>query len=121
MEKKPLGREQKKTAGLDAPDFRVEHTRENLLSIMLNFGTVMISIGQTQFIFHGVHDPERVHQDVADYREALMRRKLQEKDARDRERMLDCCSPTIKVREKRRPRLPGINDFQGEILGDNIR
>jgi hypothetical protein len=56
---------------------------------MLNFGTVMISIGQTEFIFHGVHNPEQVHQDVADFREALMRRKLQEKDARDRERMLD--------------------------------
>lgn len=115
IEKKPLGREQKKTAGLDALDFRVEHTRESLLNIMLNFGTVMISIGQTEFIFHGVHNPEQVHQDVADYREALMRRKLQEKDARDRERMLDWLLTYHKKsgRNEDQEKLPGINDFSG--------
>ncbi|MEW5872394.1 MAG: cyclic nucleotide-binding domain-containing protein [Chloroflexota bacterium] len=89
IEKKPLGRESKKTASLDAPDFRVEHTRDTLLNILLNFGTVKINIGQTTFDFVGVYNPDQVHQDVADYREAFMRRKREEDAKRERERMVN--------------------------------
>lgn len=115
MEKKPLGKEQKKTAGLDVPDFRVEHNRERFLNILLNFGTVTVSIGQTQFIFHDVHNPEQVHQDVADYREAFLRRKIQEKESHDRERMVDWLvtyhrkSGRFEDQEKQ----PGIDGFSG--------
>jgi hypothetical protein len=89
IERKPLGQEQKKTANLDSPDFRVEHTRANLLGILLNFGNVIVNVGQTPFTFEGVYNPDQVHQDVSDYREALQRRKQSQEAARERERMVD--------------------------------
>ena len=89
IERKPLGREQKKTANLDSPDFRVEHERANLIGILLNFGNVIVSVGQTKFTFEGVYNPDEVHQDVADYREALTRKKQQVQAQTEHERMLD--------------------------------
>ena len=89
IEKKPLGREQKRTANLDAPDFRVEHLRANIINIIFNYGNVTVSIGQTQFTFDGVYNPDQVHQDVADYREALLRRKRDDESKRERERMVN--------------------------------
>jgi hypothetical protein len=88
IERKPLGREQKLTASLGAPDFRVEHIRENIIGIVLNFGNVIINVGQSEFTFVGVYNPDQVHQDVSDYREAFLRRKQQQEEKRDRERML---------------------------------
>lgn len=89
LERKPLGREQKKTANLDSPDFRVEHIRKNLIGIVFNFGNVIVNVGQTEFTFDGVYNPDQVHQDVTDYREALIRRKRAAEQARERERMID--------------------------------
>jgi hypothetical protein len=88
IERKPLGREQKKTSSLGAPDFRVEHTRDNLINNLLDFGNVTIKIGQTEFLFRGVYNPDRVHQDVTDYREEYERKREKEKEKRDRERIV---------------------------------
>jgi hypothetical protein len=88
IERKPLGEEQKKTAPLDSI-LSLEHTRLGIIRLIFNYGDVIINVGQTKFIFRGVHNPDQVHQDVADYIEAR-RRKRQEADAeRDRQRMLD--------------------------------
>jgi hypothetical protein len=89
IERKPLGRETKKSANLDAPDFRVEHARDNPIQILLNFGTVKVNVGQTPFIFYNVYNPDQVHQDIADYREALIRKKREDEAKRERERMLN--------------------------------
>jgi CRP-like cAMP-binding protein len=89
IDKKPLGREEKKTAPLDAQDFRVEHLRANLINIIFNYGNVVINVGQTQFTFDGVYNPDQVHQDVSDYRQALLLRKQEEASKREREHMVD--------------------------------
>ncbi len=89
IERKPLGREQKKTANLDAPDFRVEHTRGGFISVLLDFGNVIVNVGQTEFTFDGVYHPDVVHQDVANYREAFQERKRQDQVKRERDRMVD--------------------------------
>jgi hypothetical protein len=89
IEKKPLGREDKKTANLDAPDFRVEHIRANIVNILLNYGDVIVNVGQTKFTFDGVYNPDQVHQDVANYREDLQRRKREEESKRERDRMVN--------------------------------
>lgn len=89
IEKKPLGREHKKTSNLDAPDFRVEHVRKNIINIIFNYGNVVVNVGQTQFTFDGVYNPDQVHQDVANYRAALQRKKQEDDNKRDREKMLD--------------------------------
>jgi hypothetical protein len=88
IERKPLGQEVKKTAPLESI-LSVEHERESLTGILLNFGTVTINVGETKFQFFNVFNPDQVHQDVSDYREALNRRKQQAEQERDRRRMID--------------------------------
>jgi len=89
MDKKPLGAEKKTTAPLDAPDFRVEHERTNIIGILLDFGNVTINVGQTELTFDGVYHPDQVHQDVSNYREENQRKKRAEKEKREREHMID--------------------------------
>lgn len=88
IERKPLGQENKKTASLDSI-LSLEHTRKGILELMLNFGDVVINVGQTQFIFHGVYNPGEVHQDVANYMQELNRLKKKIKAKQDREQMVD--------------------------------
>jgi hypothetical protein len=88
IEKKPLGAESKKTANLDAPDLRIEHIRPSFLANVLNFGIVTVYIGQTPFNLEGVYDPDQVHQEIASKREALVYKKRQDEESRERDRML---------------------------------
>jgi len=88
IERKPLGQEVKKTAPLESI-LSVEHERESLTGILLNFGTVTINVGETKFQFFNVFNPDQIHQDISDYREALNRRKRQAEKERDRRRMVD--------------------------------
>lgn len=88
IERRPLGDEQKKTAPLDSI-LSLEHRRDGIIQIMFNYGDVVVNVGQTQFIFRGVYNPDQVHQDVSDYIEALARKKEAAEADRDRERMAD--------------------------------
>ncbi|MEJ2597834.1 MAG: cyclic nucleotide-binding domain-containing protein [Anaerolineales bacterium] len=88
IERKPLGSESKKSAPLQSI-LSIEHERENLLGILLNFGPVTINVGETKFIFHGVYNPDQVHQDVADYREALQRKRREREYEQKRQEMVD--------------------------------
>lgn len=89
IEKKPLGTENKKSANLDAQDFRVEHTRGNIINVLFDYGNVVVRIGQTQFTFDWVQHPDQVHQDVVRARDALMQRKKMEEAERERKRMIE--------------------------------
>jgi uncharacterized membrane protein YdbT with pleckstrin-like domain len=88
IERKPLGRESKKSAPLESI-LSIESERENLLGVLLNFGPVIINIGETKFIFHGVYNPALVQQDVSDYREALLRKKHEQELEQKRRDMVD--------------------------------
>ena len=88
IERKPLGQESKKSAPLESI-LSIEHERENLLGILLNFGPVIINVGETKFIFHGVYNPDLVHQDIADYREVLLRKKREKEFEQKRQDMVD--------------------------------
>jgi uncharacterized membrane protein YdbT with pleckstrin-like domain len=88
IERKPLGEEQKKTAPLDSI-LSLEHTRLGIIRLIFNYGDVIVNVGQTKFIFRGVHNPDQVHQDVADYIEAIRRKRQEAEAERDRQRMLD--------------------------------
>jgi hypothetical protein len=96
IDKKPLGEEKKKTASLDAPDMRIEHVRPNLIANLLNFGNVVVYIGQTPFNLEGVFNPDQVHQEVAARREALLYQKLQASESREQERLLNYMSAFYK-------------------------
>ena len=88
IERRPLGEEQKKSAPLESI-LSIEHSRDGIIQLMLNYGNVIINVGTTQFIFRGVYHPDDVHQDVSDYIEAGQRRKQQKEAERDRVRMAD--------------------------------
>jgi len=88
IERKPLGEEIKKSAPLDSI-LSIEHTRQGIIRMIFNYGDVIINVGQTQFIFYGVHSPDQVHKDIADYIEARRRKKEEEEEARERQRLLD--------------------------------
>jgi hypothetical protein len=88
IERKPLGEEQKKTAPLDSI-LSLEHIRQGIIRLAFNYGDVIVMVGQTPFIFRGVHNPDRVHQDVADHIEARRRKSQQAEAERERQRMLD--------------------------------
>jgi hypothetical protein len=88
IEKKPLGREEKKVASLDSI-LSLEHTRAGLIQLIFNYGTVTINIGQEKFLFYGVYNPDQVQQDIVDYMEALNRKKREAEANRERDRMLE--------------------------------
>jgi hypothetical protein len=88
IEKKPLGREDKKTASLDSI-LSIEHQRIGIIQLLFNYGTVTINVGQTKFNFFGVYNPDQVHQDISDYMEARIRKKREAETLRERERMAD--------------------------------
>ena len=86
--KKPLGTEVKKSASIENI-LTIVHERENFTGILLNFGTVTVSVGDTELIFDGVFNPDQVHQDIADFQEALKRRKSEQESDRERKKMVD--------------------------------
>jgi hypothetical protein len=88
IERKPLGAEDKKTASLDSI-LSLEHTRNGVIQLLFNYGNVTINVGEAKFLFRGVYNPDQVHQDVADYMEARVRKRREDEAARERERMVD--------------------------------
>jgi hypothetical protein len=86
IERRPLGEETKKTANLDAIQ-SVEHQRGNIIGILLNFGTVTVTVGETKFIFLGVHNPDQVHQDISAYRQAQAERKEKKEQQKQQDAM----------------------------------
>jgi hypothetical protein len=91
IEKKPLGREDKKTASLDSI-LSVEHDRKGILRLLFNYGDVIVNVGQTQFTFDGVANPDQVHQDIRAYMEARVRKKRERELMQERERMMEWLS-----------------------------
>jgi len=89
--RKPLGTEIRKSASLENV-LSLEHERPGLTGYLLNFGNVIINIGEVKFIFYGVHEPARIQRDIFN-RMHLMRLQKQETEAAsERERIIDLLS-----------------------------
>lgn len=63
IDRKPLGKESKRSAPLDNI-LSIEYERKGLLPMIFNFGTVYITIGNTQLTFNDVYNPSAVQQDI---------------------------------------------------------
>jgi uncharacterized membrane protein YdbT with pleckstrin-like domain len=87
IERKPLGREIKKSAPLENI-LSLDYERENILQRVLNFGTVAINVGEARFDFVGVHNPAAVQQEVFDCFNARRAQIDLEEANRQRERMV---------------------------------
>ncbi len=62
-DRKPLGKENRRTAPLDSI-LSIEHERKGLLAILFNYGTVLIAVGNTELSFDFVSHPSEVQQDI---------------------------------------------------------
>ena len=87
LERKPLGREVSKSAPLEKI-ISMEHEREGIIGILLNFGTVSINVGDTTFDFLGVHNPSSVRQEISDRQQIRLKHNQEDKDRREQERWL---------------------------------
>jgi uncharacterized membrane protein YdbT with pleckstrin-like domain len=88
IERRPLGREEKKSAPLESIlSLTVE--RKNLIGIVFNFGDVLIDAGGTIMIFHNVYDPASAQLDIAARVDGLKRRKEETRTAMENKRMAE--------------------------------
>lgn len=88
IERKPLGREIKKVAQLDNI-LSIEYKRLGLMGLFLNFGTVTVAVGTSEFTFNYVYDPSRVQQELFAKMAQRQQRKKMDQVNEERERVGD--------------------------------
>jgi len=86
LDRKPFGRESRRAAPLENI-LSIEYERRGIFPMLFNFGTVYITIGNTQLTFNNVYQPSIVQQDIF----TKMGKHAEEKETRqttqERERM----------------------------------
>lgn len=86
--KRPLGKEEKRTAQLENI-LSLEHHRRGIIGILFNFGDVYAMIGAVKFTFDGVYAPADVQRDIF-LKMKERKRQIQEAEtAAERERIAD--------------------------------
>ena len=88
IERKPLGREDKKSASLENI-LSLEQSRVGIFGLMFNYGTVTINVGTEKFLFYNVYNPAQVQYDLFNRMSNLRQRKEQIEAAKERERIAD--------------------------------
>jgi hypothetical protein len=88
IDRKPFGTEERRAAPLDNI-LSTRYERIGFLGYVINFGTVYIDIGSTQFAFEDVLDPAGVQSDVDRRRLARISAKEAAEREKERNRMAD--------------------------------
>ncbi|MBN2048488.1 MAG: cyclic nucleotide-binding domain-containing protein [Anaerolineaceae bacterium] len=88
IDQKPLGKEHRRAAPLNAIQ-SVEYKRLGLIGIILNFGTVYIRVGDTEFTFDQVANPAMIQQEISEFLTSAKEQERQREIRRERERVLD--------------------------------
>jgi uncharacterized membrane protein YdbT with pleckstrin-like domain len=88
MEKKPFGRENKKTASLESV-LSVTTVRKNLIGLLFNFGDVKIDTGGTIFTFNNIADPNSACAEISRRVEQMRERNEQAKIIEENQRYLE--------------------------------
>jgi len=86
IDKTPLGKEDKKAAPLENI-LSIQYERLGVLGLILNFGTVYITVGGTKFTFDYVYNPSEVQQDVFRRMAERVARKRKSEAESERERV----------------------------------
>ena len=86
--RKPLGKEDKKTANLENI-LSLQHERTGILGLVLNYGDVTAMVGGTKFIFEGVYNPAAVQQDIFERINIRKQQQREAEDSRERERVAE--------------------------------
>ncbi len=85
-EKRPLGAESFRSAPLKNIQ-SVQHEIPSTIGLLLNVGSVRINVGDDTLVFHGVHNPALVHQDISRRMEELIAQQERERIAQEHDRM----------------------------------
>jgi membrane protein YdbS with pleckstrin-like domain len=88
LDKKPFGKENRRTAPLERIQ-AVEYKREGILHILFNFGTVYIRVGDQQFTFDEVANPFAVQQEITGRLNQAKDRDRRNEINRERDTILD--------------------------------
>ena len=88
IDRKPFGTEERRAAPIDNI-LSTRYERVGFLGYILNFGTVYIDIGSSQFAFEDVLDPAGVQSDVDRRRLARISAKREDERTTERNRMAD--------------------------------
>ena len=86
--RKPLGTEVRKAAPLENI-LSLSHERIGILGVLLNFGNVRASIGDTVFTFDGVSNPAQVQQEIFLRMDERIEAKRRSDNAQERIRMAE--------------------------------
>jgi hypothetical protein len=85
--KKPLGREETRTASMGNIE-AIRFEQKGILALIFNYGTVFLRVGQTELTFDNVFNPSDVQRDI--YRRIVEReqKQQQERNTQERERVM---------------------------------
>jgi hypothetical protein len=112
LEKKPLGREEKRAAPLENI-LSIEYERLGIMGLLFNFGTVTINVGTAQFTFDYVFNPLQVQKDLFNrLEERTAQKKLQERLA-ERERVSEWFATYDEITHPEQPRPVREDDEEG--------
>jgi hypothetical protein len=88
IDRKPLGRETKRSALLENI-LSLDYKRDNLLQRLFNYGTVAINVGDIQLDFENVAKPKLVQNEIFEYYNTTLKRKEREQAQRHRDDMVE--------------------------------
>ncbi len=88
IDKRPLGTEQRREASLDNILSLVVR-RVGIFGILFNFGDVIIDVSGTRFVFDKIFNPAAAQQDIFRRIDVLKRRKQEDQDKKERERLAE--------------------------------
>jgi hypothetical protein len=99
--KKPFGVEDRKTAPLEGI-LSTEYRRSGIIGLILNYGTVFITVGGAKFDFVDVFDPPQVQQDILRRKNAQQAKKAEAARKGEIEKMAEWLAAYHKVAEEMR-------------------
>lgn len=117
LDKKPFGKENRRTAPLERIQ-AVEYNRQGFLRILFNYGTVFIRVGDQQFSFDEVANPFAVQQEITERLNQAKDRERQNEVKRERETILDWIEIYHTVAHKQAPDKEA--DEKPQDKGDDI-
>lgn len=119
--KKPLGTEQKRSAPLKNIQ-TVEFERLGLISLILNFGTVYIRVGDTTFTFDYVYNPSEAQKEIFGRYQEFIQKQVESERERLRQEMADWIEIYHQVIQNggTPPPPPSPQNFSGYNIEENL-
>jgi hypothetical protein len=102
LHRKPLGQEDRRSASLENV-LSLEYERPGPLARLLNFGTVVATVGNVRFTFDEVHDPVGVQEDIYRRMESHRAQQLETQRRETGEQIAEWLQAYDEVARRRRP------------------